>query len=179
MLGILVALLLVVPVVELAIIVAVATEIGVAPTIVLLVAVSAAGAWLLKQQGAAAWARFRLALARGEVPADEVVDGMLVVFGGALLLTPGFATDVIGLFLLVPATRALAKNAGRRVLGFWAGRRFGVAFGLGRRAYEARVTKVRRRPVPDDPPTFSPPGSAGPAPFEKAPGDAAGSRDTG
>ncbi|HEX2049504.1 MAG TPA: FxsA family protein [Actinomycetota bacterium] len=140
MLPILVALLIAVPIVELWVIVQVADAAGVPETIGLLLLVSIAGAWLLRQQGTAAWARLRAALARGEVPTKEATDGALIVLGGALLLTPGFLTDVVGLVLLLPPTRAAVKRVARRVLARWARRRVG-----GPRVYPARVTRVERR----------------------------------
>ena len=66
---------------------------------------------LMRSQGRAAWRRFNEALAAGRVPAREVLDGALVIFGGALLLTPGFVTDILGLVLLLPPTRALVRAA--------------------------------------------------------------------
>src|SRR5919106_4220252 len=126
MLGILFALLIVVPIVELWVIVQVAGSIGLLETIALLIAVSATGAWLLKQQGMATWRRLQATLERGEVPTREVTDGALILFGGALLLTPGFVTDAIGIVLLLPPTRAAIKGAARRSLARWARGRSGV-----------------------------------------------------
>ncbi|HEX6256697.1 MAG TPA: FxsA family protein [Euzebyales bacterium] len=108
---------IVVPLVELAIIIQVGELIGAAWTILLLLAVSLAGAWLVRREGLRAWTRFRTALVEGRVPADEVLEGALVLFGGALLLTPGFATDTVGLLLMVPPVRALATATLRRQLG--------------------------------------------------------------
>jgi UPF0716 protein FxsA len=65
---------------------------------------------LMRHQGRAAWRRFNEAVQGGRVPAREVVDGALVIFGGALLLTPGFLTDVLGLILLLPPTRAVVRR---------------------------------------------------------------------
>jgi UPF0716 protein FxsA len=113
----LVALFVVVPIAELAVIIRVGTEIGLLPTVVLLVADSLIGSVLLRSQGRAVWRRFSQVLAGGRVPHREILDGVLVIFGGALLLTPGFLTDVVGLLLLVPPTRAVARRALVRVLG--------------------------------------------------------------
>jgi UPF0716 protein FxsA len=117
-------LLIIVPIVELWAILQVAGEIGALNTVALLIAISALGAWLLKQQGMATWARLRQTLARGQVPTKEVTDGALILFGGALLLTPGFLTDAVGLILLFPPSRAGVKGLFRRLLGRWAQRRF-------------------------------------------------------
>jgi UPF0716 protein FxsA len=65
---------------------------------------------LMRSQGRAAWRRFNAALAEGRPPAREVLDGALVIFGGAFLLTPGFISDIFGLIFLIPPTRALARR---------------------------------------------------------------------
>jgi UPF0716 protein FxsA len=107
---VLVALFILVPIVEIAAIIWVGGQIGVLPTIALLIADSIAGAWLMKTQGRAAWIRFNTAIAERRVPAKEVVDGGLVIFGGALLLTPGFVTDIFGALFLIPPTRAVIRR---------------------------------------------------------------------
>src|ERR671931_1118774 len=106
----LVLLFIAVPIAELAVIIQVGQLIGVWWTIALLIADSLLGAWLMRHQGRAAWRRFNEAVQRGRVPAREVLDGALVIFGGALLLTPGFITDVLGLILLLPPTRELVRR---------------------------------------------------------------------
>jgi UPF0716 protein FxsA len=106
----LVLLFIVVPIAELAVIIQVGQAIGVWWTIAILVADSILGSLLMRTQGRAAWRRFNDAVQAGRVPAREVLDGALVVFGGLLLLTPGFLTDVLGLALLIPPTRALVRR---------------------------------------------------------------------
>jgi UPF0716 protein FxsA len=106
----LVILFIVVPIAELAVIIEVGQQIGVWLTIAILIADSVLGSMLMRSQGRAAWRRFNEALAAGRVPAREVLDGALVIFGGALLLTPGFITDVLGLLLLLPPTRAVLRG---------------------------------------------------------------------
>jgi UPF0716 protein FxsA len=106
----LVLLFIAIPLAELAVIIQVGQAIGVWWTIGLLLADSILGSALMRMQGRAAWRRFNEALQAGRVPAREVLDGALVIFGGALLLTPGFITDVLGLVLLVPPTRALVRG---------------------------------------------------------------------
>jgi UPF0716 protein FxsA len=101
---------IVVPIAEIAVILAVGDAIGPILTIVLLAADSLLGAALMKSQGRAVWRRFNETLAEGRAPTREVLDGALVIFGGAFLITPGFITDVVGLFLLLPPTRALARR---------------------------------------------------------------------
>ena len=114
----LVLLFIVVPIVEIYVIIQVGEAIGALWTIALLVADSILGSVLMRAQGRAAWRRFNEAIAGGRVPAREVVDGVLVIFGGALLLTPGFVTDVFGLTFLLPPTRAVIRRLlVRRVAG--------------------------------------------------------------
>jgi UPF0716 protein FxsA len=106
----LVLIFIVLPIAEIYVIVKVGEAIGVLPTIALLFLDGFLGAALLRSQGRAAWRRFNEALAAGRVPAREVFDGAMVILGGAFLLTPGFITDVIGLVLLVPPTRAAFRG---------------------------------------------------------------------
>jgi UPF0716 protein FxsA len=101
---------IVVPIAELAVIIQVGQEIGVLWTVAILVADAVLGSLLMRSQGRAAWRRFNEALQAGRPPAREVLDGVLVIFGGALLLTPGFLTDILGLTLLIPPTRALVRR---------------------------------------------------------------------
>ena len=135
---------IVVPIVELYVILQVADAIGVLETVALLIVVAIAGSWLVKQQGVAAWGRFRRTLQEGRVPTDEISDGALIMFGGALLLTPGFVTDALGLVLLFPPTRLIVKKAaGRRMRA----RIGGVGGTRSRGPYEARVVKIERDPT--------------------------------
>src|SRR3954468_5727185 len=106
----LVVLFIVVPIAELAILIQVGQAIGVWWTIALLIADAVLGSLLARSQGRATWRRFNLALQSGRAPAREVLDGVLVLFGGALLLTPGFLSDILGLFLLLPPTRAVVRS---------------------------------------------------------------------
>jgi UPF0716 protein FxsA len=105
----LVLLFIAVPIAELFVIIQVGEAIGVWWTIGLLIADSVLGSMLMRAQGRVAWRRFNEAVQVGRVPAREVLDGALVIFGGALLLTPGFITDIFGLILLIPPTRALVR----------------------------------------------------------------------
>jgi UPF0716 protein FxsA len=106
----LVILFIVVPIAELALLIQVGQLIGVWWTIGLLIADALLGSWLLRSQGRAAWRRFNEALAEGRIPHREVVDGVLVIFGGVLLLTPGFITDIFGVLFLFPPTRVLMRR---------------------------------------------------------------------
>ena len=111
----LVLLFIVVPIAELYVIIQVGQAIGVVPTLVLLLADALLGSWLLKHEGRGAWRRFNEALAARRFPGRVVADGVLIVIGGTLLLTPGFLTDVFGLFLLLPPTRAIARRVLKRL----------------------------------------------------------------
>jgi UPF0716 protein FxsA len=106
----LVVIFIAVPIAELAVLIQVGQEIGVWWTIAILVADSILGSLLMRSQGRAVWRRFNAALQAGRAPAREVADGVLVIFGGALLLTPGFLTDVLGLLLLLPPSRAVIRG---------------------------------------------------------------------
>jgi len=113
----LVLLFIAVPIAELYVIFAVVGDaIGIGWTLLLLVVDSILGSLLLRSQGRAMWRRFTQATTTGRVPHREVLDGALVIFGGALLLTPGFITDIVGLLLLLPPTRAVARRVLARVL---------------------------------------------------------------
>ena len=116
---VLLVLFIVVPLAELYVIIQIGQEIGVIPTLVLLVVGSIVGTLLLRSQGRAAWRRFNEATQAGRIPAREVADGALIILGGALLLTPGFLTDIFGLLLLIPPTRAFFR---RSVVGLFARR---------------------------------------------------------
>src|ERR671923_1800202 len=113
----LVAIFIVVPLVELYVILKVGDAIGAVWTILLLAADSVLGSVLLRSQGRSVWRRFNEAVATGRMPHREVMDGVLVIFGGAFLITPGFITDVIGALLLVPPTRSLFRRLLIRRLG--------------------------------------------------------------
>jgi UPF0716 protein FxsA len=129
----------VLPIAEIAALMAVGDLIGFLPTILALIAFSVAGAVLAKRQGIEIWRRFRRAISQGRIPSGEIVDGMLVLLGGALLLTPGFITDVLGVILLIPTSRSVIKRVAIRASEWWIGRRFGLT-GMGWR--DRQVVKV-------------------------------------
>ncbi len=96
---------LIVPFVEIYVLLQVGGLIGAFPTIFLVVFTAVLGAWLLRRQGFATWQRFQGNLAQGVVPAYEMIEGPILLVGGALLLTPGFFTDIVGFACLIPALR--------------------------------------------------------------------------
>jgi UPF0716 protein FxsA len=139
----LIVLFIVIPIAELYVIIQVGELIGPWPTLALLLLDAIGGSLLLKHQGRGAWRRFNEALAQRRFPGREVVDGVLIVVGGTLLVTPGFITDIVGLFLLIPPTRALARAVLRR---FTIGRIAVVGFpGAGSEG----GPNSGRRPMPD------------------------------
>jgi UPF0716 protein FxsA len=103
---VLVLLLIVAPLVELYVIVQVAHHVGIFDTIALLLIESAIGAWLLRRQGLNTLARIGQAVEEHRVPGKELVDGLLIIVAGALMLAPGFISDIVGYLLLIPPTRA-------------------------------------------------------------------------
>jgi UPF0716 protein FxsA len=113
----LVAVFILVPIAELYVILKVGDAIGAVWTVAILAADSVLGSLLLRSQGRVVWRRFNDALAAGRMPHREVVDGVLVIFGGAMLITPGFLTDVIGALLLAPPTRSLIRRFAMARLG--------------------------------------------------------------
>jgi UPF0716 protein FxsA len=147
----LVALFIVVPLAELYVILKVGDAIGAVPTIALLAADSVLGSMLLRAQGRSVWRRFNETMAGGRVPHRELIDGVLVIFGGAFLITPGFLTDIVGLVLLIPPSRALvrrlvARRLGRRIVGARDGRTRGEPFDVEGSAteYDEPIRRLER-----------------------------------
>ena len=139
---------IVIPLAELYVILQVGEAIGAPLTVFLLALDSVVGAALLRSQGRAVWTRFSQSMNAGKVPHQEVLDGVLVIFGGAFLITPGFLTDIVGILLLLPPSRAVARRA---VTGL-AKRNFVVrmvSFGAAARRppdYDVEGTVVDREP---------------------------------
>lgn len=131
---VLLLLFLVVPIVELYVLIQVGQEIGALETIGLLILVSVVGAWLAKREGIGVWLRMQQQIAERRVPTAELVDAFLILLAAALLLTPGFVTDVAAIVLLIPPSRALVRRGLRR----WMVGRFDVVTDTGR--------YIRRRP---------------------------------
>jgi UPF0716 protein FxsA len=105
----------VVPLLELALLVWIGQWIGVVPTVGIVAATGLLGAWLARSQGLRTLTELQLRAARGEIPAQAMMDGAAILVGGLLLLTPGILSDILGFALLLPPTR--------RVLQRWAGER--------------------------------------------------------
>ncbi|MCK9635149.1 MAG: FxsA family protein [Methylobacter tundripaludum] len=96
---------LIIPFAEIYLLIQVGGIIGAFPTILLVVFTAVLGAWLLRQQGFSTFQRFQESLAQGVIPAYEMIEGPIILVGGALLLTPGFITDIIGFACLIPSLR--------------------------------------------------------------------------
>lgn len=100
----------VLPLTEIYVFVQVSQEIGFGYALLLVVAISFVGVWLVKHEGLRVWARFNQQIAAGQVPAKEVVDGVLLLLAGVLLLLPGFISDAFAVLLIFPPTRALVRR---------------------------------------------------------------------
>jgi UPF0716 protein FxsA len=106
----------VVPLVEIYVLIQVGQVIGPWWTILLLVLDSLLGSWLIKREGGRAWQALRTALETGRMPARELADGALILVGGTLMLSPGFVTDALGILLILPFTRPVARRLLTRVV---------------------------------------------------------------
>jgi UPF0716 protein FxsA len=110
MFPLLLLLFIVVPILELYVIVQVAGGIGTLETIGLLIVVSVVGAWLVRREGLNVLRKIQLQLGQAQMPTKQIVDGGLIMFAGALMLTPGFITDAAGVLLLIPPTRMVVRQ---------------------------------------------------------------------
>ncbi|MGZ4494512.1 MAG: FxsA family protein [Nocardioides sp.] len=127
----------VLPLVEIYLLIQVGHVIGAWSTILLLLADGLLGSWLMKREGSKAWAALRQALDERRMPARELADAALILVGGTLLLTPGFLSDVVGAFCILPLTRPLARRVLARVV-------------TRRLAGPPAGPRTRQRPGPDD-----------------------------
>ncbi len=114
-----VVLLVAIPIFEVWLLIQVGQQIGLLPTILILVVEAALGGWLMRREGARAWKALVDTFETGRVPTGQLADAALVLVGGLLLMLPGFATDIIGFLFLLPMTRPLA----RKILAFFIARR--------------------------------------------------------
>ncbi len=133
------------PILEIYILVQLGQTVGIGWTLLILIADAALGSWLVRREGGRAWGALQVALQSGRMPARELADGALILIGGTLLMTPGFVSDVFGLFCILPFTRPVARRVLARVItrrltvvaagpGLGApgmGSPFGTAFGPG------------------------------------------------
>ncbi|HWO41127.1 MAG TPA: FxsA family protein [Candidatus Eisenbacteria bacterium] len=110
MLGRLFALFAIVPIIELYILIKIGGHLGALNTVLLVIGTALLGAFLVRYEGLRTLRQINRSLSRGVIPAEEMIDGLLVFAAGVLLLTPGVLTDVLALWLLVPWTRTLFKR---------------------------------------------------------------------
>jgi UPF0716 protein FxsA len=136
-------LLLLWPIAELYVMIQVADAIGVLYTVLLLVAAWPIGIWAVRSQGRAAWRRLVDAVAAGRTPGREVLDGALILLGGALMIVPGFITDALGALLLLMPTRAMMRGVVVRNLR---SRLVVQAARFGRRPYDVDSTATDLEP---------------------------------
>jgi len=107
---ILVVLFVGVPLLEIYVLVQIGQVIGAWWTILLLILASVVGTWLVRREGGRAWSALTTALQTGRMPHRELADGALILIGGTLMLTPGFVSDAVGVLLILPFTRPLARR---------------------------------------------------------------------
>ena len=110
MVGVLALIFLLVPLAELYVIIQVGQAFGALNTIGVLILISAVGAWLAKREGMGVWKRFQRQVESGSVPGKEIADGVMILFAAALLMTPGFLTDLLAISLLLPPVRAAIRT---------------------------------------------------------------------
>ena len=110
MLGKLLAAFILIPLVEFTLLVKVAAATSFGTTFLIVIATGAIGSILARREGLETIRRFQLAMGEGRVPSREIQDGLMIVFAGALLLTPGLITDTVGFILLVPAGRLIVRT---------------------------------------------------------------------
>ncbi|WP_170007912.1 FxsA family protein [Bacillus fonticola] len=116
---VLVPFLIVIPAIEIGLLLLAGNTIGVLPTILLIIATGVAGAYLAKQQGFKMLQQLREEVAYGGMPNEAILDGVCILAGGLLLLTPGFVTDLTGFLLLLPPSRISIKKMLRRMIKRW------------------------------------------------------------
>jgi UPF0716 protein FxsA len=109
MFRILLAFIIIVPALEIGLLILSGKTFGLIPTILLIISTGVIGAWLAKNQGLRAIQQVQSQMSHGQMPGDTIIDGLCILVGGVLLLTPGFITDSIGFILLVPSTRNWIK----------------------------------------------------------------------
>jgi len=114
MFGYLLLIFTLVPAVELAVLIKVGTHIGVGNTLFLIFLTGVLGASLARLQGFAVYLSIQTSLQKGRMPSEEMLDGLMILVGGIVLLTPGFITDFLGFLLLIPWTRRIIKSWLRR-----------------------------------------------------------------
>ncbi len=108
---------IIVPLIELLIIIKIGNELGFWPALALVVIPGLLGAVMARSQGKAVFSRVKSEIAKGRLPGVQIIDGMLIFFGGVLLITPGVVTDLLGLTVLLPGVRKLYRDC--LINSFW------------------------------------------------------------
>jgi len=116
---ILVALIIIIPALEISVLIFSGKTLGIPITLLLIILTGVIGAWLAKKQGLDTLRRAQQQMSEGQAPGEAIMDGICILIGGVLLLSPGYITDLTGFFLLFPATRNLLKP----IIGNWIRRR--------------------------------------------------------
>ncbi len=106
----------IIPVIELALLIKVSSYIGVLNTATIVILTAIIGAYMVKSEGIGVMSRIQRSMEEGIFPAEELIDGMLILIAGTLLLTPGFFTDIIGFLIVFPASRAFIKKIAKRYI---------------------------------------------------------------
>lgn len=134
------------PIVEIAVLIQVGGSIGLVPTLLIIIATAILGTYLLRQQGLATLTKAQQRMSSGQLPAEQMMEGVILLIGGVLLLTPGFVTDAFGFCCLFPLTRQwmARKLASRSVIGVWGG--MGTAGGAGRNIPGGESSAAADRP---------------------------------
>lgn len=142
-------LLVAIPIIEIAIFIQVGGWLGVLPTVGLIVLTALAGTLLLRWQGISTLNRARSAIDRGAMPVAELVHGLFLLIAGLLLLTPGFATDLLGLLLFIPAVRlSIGGLILHRVIRKQQGR--GKERSSGKRVIDGEFEEIPQTELPRD-----------------------------
>ena len=153
LLPVLLVLIIAVPIAEVWLLIQVGQAIGVLPTLAILIVEAILGGWLMRREGNRAWGALNEAFGTGKMPTGELADAALILVGGVLLMLPGFVTDVVGFFFLLPFTRPYA----RKLLAFLVARRL-RRMGVVRTDLRRDGTVIEGETVPDAGPSTSPDG---------------------
>ena len=106
----------IIPVIELTLLIKVGSFIGALNTVIIVILTALIGAYMVKLEGIGVMSRIRRSMEEGVFPAEELIDGMMILVAGTLLLTPGFFTDLIGFLIVFPVSRAFIKKIAKRYI---------------------------------------------------------------
>lgn len=136
------------PIVEIAVLIQVGGSIGLFPTLLIIIGTAILGTYLLRQQGLATLTKAQQRMSSGQLPAEQIMEGVMLLIGGVLLLTPGFVTDAFGFCCLFPVTRQwmARRMASRSVIGVWGGMGGGAGVGMNSSAGDSSAGTGRPQP---------------------------------